>query len=430
MKFNNNERAYKRGSAYWAIYDGLTSSFVLAYALLFAPSNFLIALLGCTPAMATVLAEVLGARLTQRWQRVRIVVTTYAIDKAMWLFIVFMPLLFRAHGFLMIVLFYFLNYFFVALREPSLVSLIGESVPRKETGRYFAGVNTLQVFIGMCAILAAGSWLDWTGKTNVISYVIMFLTAAAFGYIAMGEFGRMQEPARKPKRYTLLQAFKVDGAFRAFVMKAGLFWFAVYVGSYLTNAYMLRDLALGTSAFAVLIVLQLVAKVLCYGVHGRMADRYGDKPVAIIGVFGTALVMLLWFFVRPGASWWVLAPVQLFSGVAWAAVDIALFNLLLDYSKDSTRPMQTAQYSTVAASMNVLGSLTGGVLASMGSIWFLPAGIPAALFISFVLRMLAAGPFLSLREPRPKHEFHPMQMMHSIVRNGWTGPRHSFRVHR
>jgi MFS family permease len=348
----------------------------------------------------------------------------------MWFFIAFMPLLFPAQGFAMIAVFYFINIFLVALREPSLTSLIGESVPRKETGRYFAGVNTLQVSIGMCAILAAGYWLDLAGKGNAWSFIIMFLAASAFGYIAMGQFGRMREPARKPRRYTLLQAFKVDGEFRAFVTKAGLFWFAVYVGSYLTNAYMLKDLGLGASEFAVLLVLQLVAKVLCYGMHGRLADRHGDKPVAIIGVFSTALVMLFWFFVRPGASWWVMAPVQLFSGFAWAAVDIALFNLLLDYSKDSTRPMQTAQYSTVAASMNVLGALTGGVLASVGSFWFLPAGIPAALFVSFVLRVFAAAPFLSLREPRAKHTFHPMEMMHSIVRNGWTGPRHSLRTHR
>jgi MFS family permease len=431
MQLNNNERAYKKASAYWAIYDGLTSAFVIAYALMFGPTNFLIGLLGGIPALATMLAEAFGARMTQRWSRVSIVVSTYAIDKSMWAGIIFAPLFFPQRGFWLLMFFYFLNQFFVALRDPALTSLIGQSVPKAEKGRYFAQVNKLQVSIGLVAILVAGAWLDYAGKTNALSYVFMFLAASVFGFIAMGQLSRMREMPMREQKFTLLDAFRVDGEFRRFVMRAGLFWFAIYVGSFLTGAYMLKDLGLAGTAYAALVVMQLVAKVACFGFFGRMADKYGDKPVALLGVFGTALVMLFWFLIRPGTPWPVMASVQLFAGIAWAAVDISFLNIVLDLTKNNTRAMQQAQYATVASVVNVLGSLTGGLLASGLVLSFLPAGwlvtgIPAALFVSFLLRMVAAVPFLSLKEPRGKHEHHLNEILHNVLKS--VHPRHFFRI--
>ena len=117
MKPTPNQRKYLHTSALWAVFDSLTSTYIIAFSLLLGASNIMVGVLGAIPFIATFISELLGAKLTEYWGRVPIIVCTYAIDKFMWILIALVPFLTFKQPLIIVVLFYFKAYFFVTLRS-------------------------------------------------------------------------------------------------------------------------------------------------------------------------------------------------------------------------------------------------------------------------------------------------------------------------
>lgn len=422
MNDDHNQHAYLRTSALWAVYENFTTIYLVAFAILLGASNFAIAVLASLPYIAVALSETLGAKLTERWHRVPIILVTYAIDKAMWIFIALMPYVTYERPIVTLGTFFFFNQFFLALREPALVSLVADIAPAQKA-TYFARVNRATGAAGMIATLAAGFFLQWMGKTNPLGYTLLFLVGALFGYITMWSFGTMRErDGIQHVHHSLRDIFRYDGVFRSFCLRASFFWFAARVGGPLVTAYMLRDLGLPLPVYAASTAVYTISQIVFYKPLGRIADRFGDRLLALIGVFGTSGVMMLWFLITPSTTW-LIWPTQIFSGLVWAATELSLFNLLLDVSTKENRPLQTAQYSTMAAIAQAAGALLGGFIVKSEGIGLL-VGIPLVLLVSAGLRFAAGMLFVQLRAVPMKTRHSVSSVLHFVLHRGFFQPRH------
>ena len=69
MKLNKNHKIILANGALWALFNGLTSAYLIAYALALGASNAIIGLLGAMPYIATILTQITGATLVQHFKR-------------------------------------------------------------------------------------------------------------------------------------------------------------------------------------------------------------------------------------------------------------------------------------------------------------------------------------------------------------------------
>ena len=159
--------------------------------------------------------------------------------------------------------------------------------------------------------------------------------------------------------------------FRAFVLYSACTVFAVAIGGVYYMRNMLENL-LADWQYAALATQVLftaigpIVAILLARVVGRAADRYGRKPVLILGTAMTLTSILPWFFVGPSMPRWlvlsicVLPPVL--GWIAWGAIEMTTMNILLGFAHGDGRSRYVAASQLYISLGGILGALTGGVL--------------------------------------------------------------------
>lgn len=179
-----------------------------------------------------------------------------------------------------------------------------------------------------------------------------------------------------------------------------------------------------------LIVAPAAAQLPFLGIWGKALDRMGKRPVLILAGLGLVPVAIGWCFVTREAIW-LGYVVSALGGVLWAGVDIANFNIVLEFSgsaaKNGTRggTAYAAANSVIVSIAGMLGGLTFGALAD----WMkdLNLSVPLVgqftffhvLFLaSAVLRLLAVVVFLpSMHEPEARPAVEALRYMTSNIYN-------------
>jgi MFS family permease len=127
-----------------------------------------------------------------------------------------------------------------------------------------------------------------------------------------------------------------------------------------------------------------------------MCDRHGACRILLYAGFSIGVIPLYWCFL--GTSW-LLAVAELYSGVSWAAFELASFYFLLDAIAPERRarllPLSQAVIGvSVFAGMNV-----GALLSASGT--FRGSSLLLPIFVSGIARLLVTALFWSkLREVR------------------------------
>ncbi|TWT45533.1 Major Facilitator Superfamily protein [Phycisphaerae bacterium RAS1] len=158
--------------------------------------------------------------------------------------------------------------------------------------------------------------------------------------------------------------------------------------------YMLKQLELPYWQYAVLMASLYLAKVLVLTPLGRMAQRFGTITLLRIAGFGMIPAGALWTL---SDSVEYLVVLQLFSGVTWAAYELATFLLFFESIRDEERTSVLTSYNLLHALAIAGGSLLGGLmLATLGKD---KAAYHTVFVMSSLLRV--ATVFLLLRVRRP-----------------------------
>ena len=121
----------------------------------------------------------------------------------------------------------------------------------------------------------------------------------------------------------------------------------------------LYALHLGAQAYSVCLVLAMfyAFPVLLSWPVGMLSDRFGSRWLLLFGAVGTALGLLIPFFVRHMAAIYFAAVLN---GLALAAYHVTLQNLIGALSTPQQRTRSFANLSLIASSANFLGPLITG----------------------------------------------------------------------
>jgi MFS family permease len=397
-----NKRILLTQSALWAAFDGLTTAYLVAFALALGASNIVIGLLGALPWLASILTQIPGSELAQHFHRKKVYVLFGLIGRLFWLPLLAAPFLFT-NPILAVVIFYSLIKIGETITDPSWTSMMADVVPSKHLGDFTSKRLRLIALFGMITLVLGGLWLKQFPKESPAGFAIMFAFGALLAILATVIMLRIKEPTYKDHHHHALKEFlTLDGPIKKFVIFGVAFNFAFMIASPFFAVYMLKNLEISYEYFGIATAIATLSQVIFSHYIGKLTDKYGDKPLAILGTLGTAIVPLIWLAVTKQALW-LIVPVQIFSGLVWAAADITRFNLLLALADPRKRAMQVAEYNLYASIPMIIAPIIGGWISE--NITIVLTGIPLIFVISSLLRFLSIIPLLRISEPRASKEY-------------------------
>lgn len=374
--------------------ENMIGPFLALFALALGATKGQVGLLAALPALVSNSLQIPSARLTERWgDRKRLVVITSIMSRLTVIAIATVPLMLKGdtaiYTFIVLVT---LRGLFSSIGVPGWTSIMADITPRDRRGSYFSFRNMLCNMAALSGSLVAG----WLVRRHdfPIGYQASFLLAVGVGLMGSYVYSTLPIPPMPPKPATRQRPIGVKSwweaisrytAFRNYCFTSILWNFGVSFAGPLFAVYYRQDLGGDPGFWGVVSAAGLIATLIGQRYWGRLADRYGQKNVMLIGGIGAASVPFFWWFVPR----WELAPVAQFLGsFCWGGYNLAAFNLILEITPDEGRTTFIGIYNTMAGLASSLGPLAGGYLADM-------FGLRVVIIISGLLRWLGYFVFRS-----------------------------------
>jgi MFS family permease len=141
---------------------------------------------------------------------------------------------------------------------------------------------------------------------------------------------------------------------------------AVQVSGPYFPPYMLRQLGLSYASYMILLSAAFVAKIAFLPAMGRLVDRWGTTRLLWIGGVGLIPLSSMWIV---SDHFGYLLGLQVLSGAAWAAYELAMLLLAFETIPRHQRVGMLTVYNMANATAILVGSLIGGsILALMGEV--------------------------------------------------------------
>ncbi len=308
-------------------------------------------------------------------------------------------------------------YFMDALASPAWLTWMGYLIPRRIRGRYFAVRAQITQVVQIIVVIAVGILVDamtvqgasetqpWLQPGLLYTICGILAVSSLFGMADILLFRNIREvmpPAyvanTAPVLQMLLEPLK-DRVFRNYVAYGAAFTFTTTIGAmffWRTATEVLHFSKLATNVMFLVIV--PVTGIMVSHWWGRMIDRWGRRPVLILGGVGTAVGTGSWllaspnfscpdfilgggnvvagwvggFFGHPHWAWFdprtpvtaylIVLVGTIVSGIAWSGVALAQTGVILGFSDGKGKSASVAAASVLISIGGAAGALIGGML--------------------------------------------------------------------
>lgn len=389
---------------------------ITAYAYGLGATDFHIGLIGGLTTLANA-GLLLGARASVRLgARKPVVIRAGLASRLSWAMLAVipflpMPPLARVWLFLGVI---GLAHLLLQMASSPWISWMTDLVPEAERGRYFGMRNTICGAVGMVCAFTVGRTFDHLRATaswaqGLGAFVPFFSLAAVFAVGSTALYARQWEPPMRGE--TMLRPDRMlrvplrHPAFRA-LLRFQIFWaVACGIGGPFFGAHMIKNLRMTMSQFALYGILSGLAALASQPLWGRIADRFGNRPVLAFNIFMVFLSPFIWLFATSS----FLLPVWidgLFSGLFWPGLNLALFNLVIGTAPEENRQSYLATNGVISGLGHFGAAALGGWLAlrmdglalRLGSQVFV--NFHVLFVLSALIRLALLPSAMRLHEPR------------------------------
>lgn len=300
-----------------------------------------------------------------------------------------------------------------AFANSSWFSWMAAVVPQRLRGRYFGFRNSAVSFITLLGVPLMGLGVSTWDGGPIFGYGIVLFVGVLAGMISLGcqsfmgdvnpqvykkdaESDRLTE--KKEKQVTnFVPSVLKDSNFLMFILYFSVWTFAVNLSAPFFNIYLLKDLSLDVSLVTIYTSLSSGANLLLLMFWGKLADRWGNRPLLIAVGLVVAVTPLLWLGTGnyPFALWVWLPLLHLLGGTTLGAIGLCTNNIQMEIASIEQPSTYFAIAAAVSGVAGALGTTAGGFLAelpgmSLGAVFALSAGV----------RLIALLPLVLVREPR------------------------------
>jgi len=245
-------------------------------------------------------------------------------------------------------------------------------VPSRVRARYFAwrtGVCQWGLALGFVAGGVALQLADRLGIPLAI-FALLFFTATASRLTSAGLLASQREPqpprggVSRPSLTAIFHSLAegTNGRLFLFLMASQA---AVQISSPYFNPYMLGELRFSYSIYVIVVCAAIVAKIFFLPTVGRIADQVGTRRVFWISAAAIVPTPALWLVSN---NYGYLIAVQIYSGMAWCAYDLATLLLFFETIPRQKRVDVLACFNLANSAATAAGSLLGaGILSVWGA---------------------------------------------------------------
>jgi MFS family permease len=245
-------------------------------------------------------------------------------------------------------------------------SMLAKVIPSKTRARFFGVQSAAANLLASVGALLAGLLLQKASPH--LGYTLCFLIAFIFIMISMFFLSltreqRVEKPRSLSQSTPLMQSvssiLQKDRIFLGFLVSRTFFQFGMMSFAFYM-VYGVRYLNMSTTYAGVMTSLLLVTQVVSNPILGWVADRWGHRPVLILGSF-SAMLSALFAWLATSHSFFPL--VMILSGIANTTFWTIGIAYTLEFGTDDTRPTYVGILNTLGAPAAILAPLFGGWLA-------------------------------------------------------------------
>lgn len=458
-------------------------------------TDFDFGVLGALPFMAT-FAQLVAAILIERTglRKYQFVQCT-TIHRLLWLVIAAAPLVLPVPSRVTIVfvlVVFFISSFLASLGAPAWWTWMGDIIPRRIRGRYLANRAVVTAIVGLPVVIGLAVLLDRLTNHGqamtrdaqpmlLYATVIIFSVGALLGALDILLFRRIKEVVRtRPdglrepsirievspmirkgivarlgfgRRYAAAAIRQIlieplsDRVFRRYVAFGATIVFAMTVAGQFFWRNALENLGFSQLGTDILfLVISPLVFILSARPLGRLIDRWGRRPVLMLGTFLTCFSVLPWFFAArdmpnptfvvnglnaaasalgglvgrpewqlvspdaPLSAWLIMVLSPILGSVGWRAVALAQQGIILGFSDGPGGSKYVAASAVLISFGGVAGGLVGGTVAVLLAHFhyqahplqvgpFLWNNWHATFFLSFLARIGALLWLINMPDP-------------------------------
>lgn len=355
--------------------------FLVGFAMRLGADNVLLGLMSTVP-QVFVLFQFLAAYLVERGHsRKRMTVVFSFIVPLCWFLVAAIPLLdgtlsspVRFGLLIGVMTLVTLAWQFAANARSSW---IGELVPPQRRGRFFGYCGMFAGIVGAGFAIIEGQFLDMISSKGLLAFSALFFFGSLFGLAAAAlnvpqpDCPLPAEENKPPFRALLRQTFH-NKPFVTLALVHAVIGLGGIAGPF-NAAYCLRDVGLSFFGLGLLNAVTTAATLLTSPYWGRMVDKFGCRPILILGLSIMAPCAAVWLAIPPKTpllAYCLLPWTNFISGTGGAAVGVAIATMMYKTSNPQGRSVQFAAYSAfvslLAAPMPLLGGWMVSALAQAG----------------------------------------------------------------
>jgi MFS family permease len=395
-----------------AIISPDNSPFMTGFALALGASDFLIGLLS-TATMVGALGQLTTNTLIERiGSRRHTCLIALGVARLLRGGIILLPFLFpplRMGAFVVLIV---ITAFFGSIGFVSRISWMADLVPQEIRGRFFGAriraITIPSMLIGVTAGWALDGWKSAYPGREIPGFQVLLAAGTLIGLTALLALRRIPEPplARSAQPLPFLQTLRFPFEHRPFrrLITFNLVWsFAVEFAAPFFVVYMIKQLGVDYIYITIFTAMGELASMTCSGFWGRLADRFGNKPVLTICATCKAIFPILWVFVTPG-SYILLGLVHLVRAFN-SGQEITTLNLVLKLSPDENRAIYISSHRVLLNLFGAISPAVGGGLATLMSETRVPLGFLTLYGLHFLFLLSGISRLIALfflhRVPEP-----------------------------
>lgn len=346
---------------------GIGETYLSAFALFLRASMPQIGLLASLPPLLASLVQLVSAwlgRLTG--QRKAIVLAGASVQAFSWLPLIALPIVFDEFAVPLLIACVVIYQCGAHLSAPQWGSLMGDIVPIRRRGRFFAHRTRIVSLVTFVSLAAGGLALHFmNGKGLTLQgFVILFSIAMCARLVSIYHLSKMHDP---PGHFAAMEMPVGPGwwqrlhqsNFVRFSIFFALIQFSVAIASPFFTVYMLRDLQFSYVQFMTNTGMAILAQFLTLNQWGRISDVFGNRRILATTGIVIPLLPLLW---AVSTNYWYLLAVQAISGLTWAGFSLSASNFLYDLIERNKRSTYLAIHSVLASLGIFAGAMLGGIL--------------------------------------------------------------------
>ena len=254
-----------------------------------------------------------------------------------------------------------------ALAGIGWTSWIQEWVPDRLRGKYF-GLRNQVLQVATAAFLITGGLLLRRYNSSVLAFQIVLLVAVALRIGSAWFQHRMITPVlgaqlddvKRPWREQL-DTLRALPSFLWFIAFGAAWGFAANCIGPFYAVFMYKQLGLSVGVVMWLTVFTSVGGVLSYPAWGKLAHRFGNKPVIFFAMVTWQVQNFLWCFLTPDNAW-LLYAMWIFGGVMSAGVLLGMFNILLKLIPPSAKTSAISLNIAISSLVTAVAPMLGGLL--------------------------------------------------------------------